>query len=100
MRNPHQRHKRKSHHSRRSLVWFIIISIVVVLIGAVLGLGGGFIDFLEKHANILDNQYIPMDLDRHTTDALKEKLKDIDPNKLEQLKREFLEKKSKQQDRQ
>lgn len=100
MRNPHRRHKRKSHHSRRSLVWFIIISIVVVLIGAVLGLGGGFIDFLEKHANILDNQYIPMDLDRHTTDALKEKLKDIDPNKLEQLKREFLEKKSKQQDRQ
>ncbi len=73
---------------------------MVILIAAVLGLGGGLINFLEKNANVLDNQYIPADLDRRTADTLKEKLKDIDPNKLEQLKKKFLEKQSKQQDKQ
>lgn len=81
--------------SRSSLVWLLVISIVVIIIAAVLGLGGGLINFLEKNANVLDNQYIPVDLDRRTADALKEKVKDLDPNKLEQLKREFLERQSK-----
>lgn len=78
----------------------LVILIVVILVGAVLGLGGGLINFFEKHADVLDNQYIPVDIDRRTADTLKDKLKDIDPNKLEQLKRKFLEKQSKPQDKQ
>jgi hypothetical protein len=73
---------------------------VVILVAAVLGLGGGLINFFERHADVLDNQYIPANLDRRTTDALKEQLKDIDPDKIEQLKRRFLERQSKQQDKQ
>ncbi len=98
--SPFRRSKRKFRRSRRSLVWFLIILIIVILVGAILGLGGGLINFLEKNANILDNQYVPVDLDRSTTDALKKQLKDIDQDKLEQLKRKFLEKQSKQQDKQ
>jgi hypothetical protein len=78
----------------------LVILIVVILVGAVLGLGGGLINFFEKHADVLDNQYIPANIDRRTADTLKDKLKDIDPNKLEQLKRKFLEKQSKPQDKQ
>ena len=81
-------------------MWLLIISVVVILVGAFLGLGGGLINFFEEHANILDDQYVPVDIDRRTADTLKEKLKDIDPSKLEQLKRKFLEKQSKQQDKQ
>ena len=93
----------QKHHiirrSRSSLWWYLIISLAVLLIAAVLGLGGGIINFIDKHANILDTQYIPVDLDRRTTDALKEQLKDIDKNKLEQLKKKFEERQSKQQDK-
>lgn len=98
--SPYRRRKKMFRRSRSSLVWLLVISIVVILIAAVLGLGGGLINFLEKNANVLDNQYVPTSLDRHTTDALKKQLKDIDPNKLEQLKRKFLERQSKQQDKQ
>lgn len=98
--SPYRRRKKMFRRSRSSLVWLLVISIVVIIIAAVLGLGGGLINFLEKNANVLDNQYIPADLDRRTVDALKEKVKDIDPNKLEQLKREFFERQSRQQGKQ
>jgi len=68
-------------------VWFLIISIVVLLIAAILGLGGGLINFIDKHANVPDTQYAPVDLDRHTADALKDQKKDIDQNKMERLKK-------------
>jgi hypothetical protein len=70
-------------------MWFIIISLTVILLAAVLGLGGGLIDFFEEHANVLDTQYIPMDLDRKTMDQLKDATKDLDHDKLEQLKKKF-----------
>ena len=93
----HHRHSRRIfRRSRRTLVWFLIISIVVIIVGAVLGLGGGLINFLEKNADVLDNQYIPKELDSRTVDKLKEQMKEIDPNKLEQLKRKFLDRQSKQ----
>ena len=93
----HHRHsKRKFHRSRRALVWFLIISLVVIIVGALLGLGGGLINFLEKNADVLDNQYIPKELDSRTVDKLKEQMKEIDPDKLEQLKRKFLDRQSKQ----
>jgi len=76
-------------------MWFLIISLVVLLIAAVLGLGGGLINFIDKHADVLDTQYIPMDLDRKTIDELKKQTKDIDRNTLEQLKKKFEQRKSK-----
>ncbi len=59
--------------SRSSLVWILIISLVVLLIAAVLGLGGGLINFIDKHANIIDSQYLPMDLERARVEELKKK---------------------------
>src|SRR5574340_474290 len=97
--SPYRHRKKPFRRSRRSLVWMLVISIVVILVGAILGLGGGLINFLEKHANVMDNQYIPADLDRRTVDVLKEQMKNIDQEKLEQLKRKFLEKQSRQQDK-
>jgi predicted PurR-regulated permease PerM len=83
------------HRSRTSLLWFLVISAVILLIAAVLGLGGGLINFIDQHSNILDTQYIPKDLDRQSVDALKDQLKDIDQGKMEQLKKKLLEKQSK-----
>ncbi len=77
------------------LVWFLIISFVVIVVGALLGLGGGLINLLEKNADVLDSQYVPQNLDRHAVDRLKEKMKEIDPDKLEQLKRKFFDRQSK-----
>ncbi|MHB8910151.1 MAG: hypothetical protein ACYDAA_14860 [Syntrophales bacterium] len=96
----YRRSKKKFRRSRRSWVWMLVILIVVILVGAVLGLGGGLINFFERHADVLDNQYISTGLDRQTTETLKKQFKDIDPNKLEQLKRKFLDKQSKPQDKQ
>jgi uncharacterized protein HemX len=76
------------------MVWFLAISVVILLIAAVLGLGGGLISFIDKHANVLDTQYIPVELDNRTKDALKEQMKDIDQSKLEQLKKRFGQKQS------
>ena len=76
-------------------MWFIIISLTVLILAAVLGLGGGLINFFEEHANVLDTQYIPMDLDRATVDRLKEATKDMDQEKVEQLKKRFDEMRSK-----
>ncbi len=78
-------------------MWFLIISLVVILIAAVLGLGGGLINFLDENADVLDTQYIPMDLDRKTVTELKEKTKNIDKNTLELLKKQFEQRQSKSQ---
>jgi hypothetical protein len=75
------------HRSRSSLLWYLIIATIALFIAAVLGLGGGLINFIDKHANILDTQYIPQDLDRHAAEVLKEQVKDIDQSKLEALKK-------------
>ena len=76
-------------------MWFLIISLTVLILSALLGLGGGLINFFEEHATVLDSQYIPMDLDRATVDQLKEATKDIDHEKLEGLKKRFDEMRSK-----
>lgn len=59
--------------SRSSLVWALIISFVVIVIAAVLGLGGGLISFIDKHANVTDSHYLPMDLERGRVEELKKK---------------------------
>lgn len=71
------RRRRKKHRkSRTSLMWFAIIFLVAVLLAAVLGLGGGLLNFIDKNANVLDSQYIqsiPKDIDRNTLEELKKK---------------------------
>lgn len=88
--------RRRHHHvirrSNSSLKWFLIITIVIVIIGAFLGLKGGLINFIDEHADVLDTQYIPKDLDRTALDALKGQMKDIDKNKMEELKKKYLDK--------
>ena len=91
----HRHGKRKFRRSRSSLIWFLVITVVVVIVGAILGLGGGLINFLEKNADVLDTQYVPMDLDHRTMDKVKEQVKGMDPEKLEQLKRKFFDSQSK-----
>lgn len=57
-------------------MWFAIIFLVAVLLAAVLGLGGGLLNFIDKNANVLDSQYIqsiPKDIDRNTLEELKKK---------------------------
>jgi len=70
----------------------VVIAVVIVSIAAVLGLGGGLINFIDQHADVLDTQYIPKDLDRRAVDALKGQMKDIDKNKMEELKKKYLDK--------
>ena len=69
------------------LIWLAIISLVAVILAAVLGLGGGLLNFIDKNANVLDSQYlqyIP---------------KDIDHNKLEELKKKWDQKQFKPYDK-
>jgi hypothetical protein len=75
-------------------MWYLIITVVALLIAAVLGLGGGLINFIDKHADVLDTQYIPIDLDRTTMEELKERTKNLDRNTIEQLKKKFMQRQS------
>jgi len=52
------------------LKWFVIISIVVAIMAAVLGVRGGVIDFIEKYFGYKDNSYRPVDIG-HPTDDIK-----------------------------
>jgi len=52
------------------LKWFVIISIVVVIMAAVLGVRGGLIDFIENYFGYKDNSYRPVDIG-HPTDDIK-----------------------------
>ncbi len=87
-RRRHTRHRK----SRTSLRWYGIILLLTVLLAAVLGLGGGLLDFIERKANVLESQFIqsvpniPKDIDRDTLEGLK---KNIDPNTLEGLKKKW-----------
>lgn len=77
--SPFRRRRKKHGKSRTSLMWFAIILLVAVLLAAVLGLGGGLLNFIDKNANVLDSQYIqsipniPKDIDRNTLEELKKK---------------------------
>jgi hypothetical protein len=56
-------------------MWLAIISLIVVILAAILGLGGGAIDFIEKYFGYRDDSYRPMDTERQTTDLLQEQSK-------------------------
>lgn len=78
--------------SRTPWGWFLVIMLLVFAVASVLGLGGGLINFLEKHADVLDTQYIPKDLERGAAELLKKGTKEVDKNTLEQLKKRYEQK--------
>jgi hypothetical protein len=45
---------------------------VVYILAAVLGMGGGAIDFIEKYFNYRDNSYQPMDTERQAARSVQE----------------------------
>lgn len=56
-----RRKKTKIRKSKTPLKWFVIISIVVAVMAAVLGVRGGVIDFIEHYFGYKDNSYRPVD---------------------------------------
>jgi hypothetical protein len=73
--SPFRRRHTKQRKLRAPLMWLAIILIVVVILAAVLGLGGGAINFIEKYFGYRDDSYRPMDTERQTTDILQERSK-------------------------
>ena len=69
---------KKSKKKRKSgtpLKWFVIISIVVAVMAAVLGIRGGVIDFIENYFSYKDNSYRPVDIERPTNDIVQKRAK-------------------------
>jgi hypothetical protein len=56
-------------------MWLAIISFVAVILAAILGVGGGAINFIEKYFGYRDDSYRPMDTERQTADILQEQSK-------------------------
>jgi hypothetical protein len=75
MMSPFRRRHVRYRKSRTPLMWLAIILIVVGIFAAILGLGGGAINFIEKYFGYRDNSYQPMDTERQTTDLLQERSK-------------------------
>jgi hypothetical protein len=73
--SPFRRRHTKQRKPRTPLMWLAIISIVAVILAAILGLGGGAINFIEKYFGYRDDSYQPMDSERLTTDVLQERSK-------------------------
>jgi hypothetical protein len=75
--SPFRRRHAKQRRSNTPLMWLMIISLVAIILAAVLGLGGGAIDFIEQYFSYRDDSYRPMDTERQTTDILQERPKSI-----------------------
>lgn len=66
------RKQKKSKKPRTPIKWFVIISIVVAIMAAVLGVKGGVIDFIEHYFGYKDNSYRPVDIGHPTDDVKKD----------------------------
>jgi hypothetical protein len=75
--SPFRRTQTKHRKSRTPLMWLAIISLVAVILAAVLGLGGGVIDFIEKYFDYRDDSYRPMDTERQAVPIVQEQPKPI-----------------------
>jgi hypothetical protein len=60
---------------RTPLMWMAVILILVGILAAIMGLGGGAINFIEKYFGYRDDSYRPMDTERQTIDILQEQSK-------------------------
>ncbi|TRZ44706.1 hypothetical protein D4S03_11930 [bacterium] len=67
-----RRRQTKKRKSGTPLKWFVIISIVVAIMAAVLGVRGGVIDFIENYFSHKDNSYRPMDIGHPADDNKKD----------------------------
>ena len=67
-----RRRKTKKRKSVAPLKWFVIISIVVAVMAAVVGVRGGVIDFVENYFSYKDNSYRPVDIEHPTDDNKKD----------------------------
>lgn len=70
-----KRKKTKKRKSGTPLKWFVIISIVVAVMAAVLGVRGGVIDFIENYFGYKDNSYRPVDIEHPTNDIVQKRAK-------------------------
>lgn len=70
--NLFKRRKIKKKKSGTPLKWFVIISIVVAIMAAVLGVRGGVIDFIENYFGYKDKSYRPVDIGHPTDDNKKD----------------------------
>ena len=70
-----KRKKIKKRKSGTPLKWFVIISIVVAIMAAVLGIRGGVIDFIENYFSYKDNSYRPVDIEHPTNDIVQKRAK-------------------------
>ena len=73
--SPFRRSHTKQRKHRTPLMWLAIISLVAVLLAAILGLGGGAINFIENYFGYRDDSYRPMDVEQQTTEILPERPK-------------------------
>jgi hypothetical protein len=62
-------------------MWLAIISFVAVILAALLGFGGGAIDFIDKYFGYRDDSYRPMDTERQTTELFQERSKSTDQSR-------------------
>ena len=73
--NLFKRRQTKKRKSGTPLKWFVIISIVVAIMAAVLGVRGGVIDFIENYFSYKDNSYRPVDIQQTTNDIVQKRAK-------------------------
>ncbi|RPH52466.1 MAG: hypothetical protein EHM85_02675 [Desulfobacteraceae bacterium] len=67
--------QKKKRKSGTPLKWFVIISIVVAVIAAVLGVRGGVVDFIEHYFTYKDNSYRPVDIGHPANDIVQKSAK-------------------------
>jgi len=73
--NLFKRRQTKKKKSGTPLKWFVIISIVVAIIAAVLGARGGVFDFIENYFGYKDHSYSPVDIEHPTKDIVQKRAK-------------------------
>ena len=64
--------RRKRKGSKPELKWLVLITLVAGIVAAVLGWGGGAIQFIESYFGYRDNSYQPMDTERQTIQGILE----------------------------
>lgn len=79
--SPFRRRHTEQRNPRKPLLWLAIISIVAVILAAILGLGGGAINFIENYFGYRDDSYRPMDTERHDYETVKEQSKSTDQSR-------------------
>jgi hypothetical protein len=70
--SPFRRDHTKRKKLRTPLKWFILITLVAASLAAVVGWGGGAINFIENYFTYHDDSYRPMDTERQAPQVVPE----------------------------